>query len=99
MAVTTTQNPRLVGSRLSASDPAVDGDAFTGTADVTLTTVSRGIYIAADGDIKVDFLGGIDGRTTSTAITFVGVKGGTILPIAVTKIYDTGTTVSGVILY
>jgi hypothetical protein len=94
----TTQNPRLIG-HISPDDPAVDGDAFTGTADVTLTTVSRGIYIASDGNLTVDFYGGIDGRTVSTNITFVGVKQGTILPIAVTKVYDTGTTVSGVILY
>lgn len=94
----TIQNPRLTG-KISPVDPAVDGDAFTGSADVTLTTVSRGIYIADDGDLTVDFYGGVDGRTTSTNITFSNVKGGTWLPIAITKIYNTGTTVSGVILY
>jgi hypothetical protein len=96
---TTTQNPRLSGARLSASDPAVDGLAFTGTADVTLEVVSRGVYIAADGNLAVDMYGGIDGITPASNIVFVGVKGGTILPIAITKIYDTGTTVSGVVLF
>jgi hypothetical protein len=98
MAVSTTENPRIGGSRISASDPAVDGVAFTGTADVTLETISRGIYIASDGDITVDMAGGVPGKTAQTNLTFVGVKGGTILPITITKVYDVGTTVSGVIL-
>ncbi len=86
-------------SKRHVSDPAVDGIAFAGTADVDLAvtygTHSRGIYIAADGDLAVDMLGmGAAGRT----LTFVGLKQGTILPICVTKIYDAGTTASGIAL-
>jgi hypothetical protein len=90
-------NPTLDRSPARASDPAKNGIAFTGTADVTLTTYSRGVYIAADGDLTVDFIG--DGIVAAgTNITFTGVKQGTILPICVKKIYDVGTTVSGVVL-
>ncbi len=92
------QNPIATQSKCLLSDPSPDGLAFTGAADVTLPMHSRGIYIAADGDLKIDFVG-IDGATGATGITFVGVKGGTVLPIRISKIYDTGTTTSGVILY
>lgn len=95
----TTQNPRLSGAKLSASDPAVDGTAFDGTADVTPTTISRGVWVATAGSLTVDFYGGIEGRTTATNITFAGIPAGTLLPIAITKIYNTGTDVSGLILY
>lgn len=90
------ENPRAERAPPRASDPATNGLAFTGAADVTLTTYSRGVYIASDGDLKVDFVGGLEGA--GAAITFVGVKGGTILPIRISKIYDVGTTVSGVVL-
>lgn len=93
-----TENFTLARARASSSDPARDGVAFTGaTADQTISPPSRGVYIASDGDLKVDMLG-YDGATGAT-LTFVGVKGGTILPIVIIKIYDTGTTVSGVALY
>ena len=51
------QNPRTERAPVRASDPAFDAVAFTGTADVTLTTHSRAVYIAADGDLKVDMVG------------------------------------------
>lgn len=90
-------NPTTERSPATGSDPAKNAIAFTGAADVTLTTNSRGVYIASDGDLKVDMIGGPD-QTPATGITFVGVKGGTILPICISKIYDVGTTVSGVVL-
>lgn len=90
-------NPKLESSRPSASDPATNGIAFTGTADVTLTTYSRGVYIASDGSLTVDFIGGPEGAG-ATNVTFAGLKAGTVLPICISKIYDTGTDVSGVVL-
>lgn len=92
------QNPIAVEARADITAPSPDGLAFTGTADVTLPMHSRGVYIGADGDLKVDFVG-IDGAAGATAVTFALVKAGTILPIRITKIYDTGTTASGVVLY
>jgi hypothetical protein len=89
-------NPKLEASPQRASDPATNAVAFTGSADVDLTTYSRAVYVAADGDLRVDMIGGATG--TGATVTFVGVKGGTVLPICIKKIYDTGTTVSGLIL-
>ncbi len=69
---------------------------FTGTADVDLVTVSRAVYIGTAGTLKVDMVG-IDGQTGAT-VTFNGCLAGTVLPICIKKIYDTGTTAAGVIL-
>ncbi len=90
------QNIRMEGVHPTPADPAVDGVEFTGSADVTLTTYGRAVYIAADGDLKVDMVGGYHG--TGSTITFVGLKGGVVYPFAIKKIYDTGTTASGVVL-
>lgn len=92
------QNPLAVEARADITAPSPDGVAFAGTADVTPTYHSRGVYIGADGDLKVDFVG-MDGATGATAITFASVKAGTILPIRISKVYDAGTTCSGVILF
>lgn len=98
--MTTVRNDTLDRAPTRASDPSRNGVAFTGTSDVTLSTYSRAIYIASDGDLKVDFIGdGKEQETVGTGITFVGLKQGTILPICVSKIYDSDTTVSGVILF
>lgn len=88
----TKQNARLNGVRLSASDPAVGGIAFTGTADVTFDQYTRGVYISTAGDLKVDMF---DGST----VTFSGLLAGAVYPFAVLKVYDTGTTAAGVALF
>lgn len=97
MAVSTAQNPKLAGARPAASDPGIDGEAFT-TAGLTPTTHVRGVWINTAGDLYVDFLGGIDGRTTSTNVKFT-VPAGVLLPICITKIYGTTTTATGVVIY
>lgn len=91
------QNDILARAPARADDPSKDGLAFTGTVDVTVDPPSRGLYIGADGDVTVDMLG-YDGAAGATNLTFAGAKAGSILPICVIKIYDTGTTASGVIL-
>lgn len=78
------------------TDPAYDAVAFDGTADVTLEMHSRGVFIATDGDLKVDMVG-YDGRAGAT-VTFANVVGGSVLSLAISKIYNDGTTCSGVVL-
>jgi len=95
MAVVNSQNPRINGVRLSASDPAVDGDAYT-SGDLTLSTIARGFQPATTGNLIVDFAGGIDGRTAGTNIT-VAVVAGVTFAAFITKIYN--TSVAGVVLY
>jgi hypothetical protein len=97
MAVTTAQNPRISGVRLSASDPAPDGDQFAASTTYVLSTQARSLWINTAGDVYVDFVGGIEGRSAGTNIKFTCVAGSP-LPVMVTKIYST-TTATGVILY
>lgn len=94
---TTVRNPIVDTARPQVSDPSPDALEFDGESDVTLPVHSRGVFICADGNLKVDMVGfpGVTGAT----VTFTGVKQGTILPIRISKIYDSGTTCSGVVLY
>ena len=48
------------------------------------------IYCGGDGNIRVTTEGG-------QTLTFAGVKVGDILPVSVTKVFDTGTTADVVI--
>lgn len=59
--------------------------------DATDFDVVRGFYIGGDGDIRVD------AEDIGTNILFTGVKAGAYYPFAVTRIYDTGTTATGIV--
>lgn len=93
----TAQNPRFAGARPAASDPAVDGDQFAATTTYALTTHARGLWINTAGDVYVDFLGGVEGKTPSTNVKFTFSAPGE-LRACITKIYST-TTATGVVLY
>lgn len=92
-----TQNPTLAAAPPRANDPAKDAVEFAGTSDLTLATHSRAVYIGTTGTLKVDMIG-LDGQT-GAAVTFAGLPAGAILYICVSKIYDAGTTASGVVLF
>jgi hypothetical protein len=60
------------------------------TSDSSVIPVTRALYIGADGNVKVDMA--VDGT-----VTFVGLKGGTVLPIQVVRVYATGTTSTNIV--
>jgi len=69
--------------------PCRNAAALSG-ADLVLTqTPSRLIVAAVAGNIKVDTLGG------QSAVT-IAIAAGVPLPLRVTKIYNSGTTATGV---
>jgi hypothetical protein len=70
-------------------EPAVFAEAVT-PSDVTVLTTSRALYVGVTGDVAVTMLGGANA-------TFVGVVGGTVLPIRVTKVLATGTTATSIL--
>lgn len=68
--------------------PATGGGAIT-VHDTTADPNGpfRALWVGAAGNVKVTTYDG-------TAITLIGVPAGTLLPIAVLKVFSTGTTVS-----
>lgn len=84
---------RAEASRLSASDPATDGVAIDYSGgDQTLDTYSRAIYIGTAGHLKVDMVDG-------TTLTFSNLAAGQVYAFAVKKVYQTGSTAAGVLIW
>ena len=67
-------------------------DAFDVTPDdaADLTIETRGVYIAASGDLHVLMAGGGE-------ITFTGLAAGVVHPLRVRRVYATGTTATGIV--
>ncbi len=65
--------------------------AVTTSDSVIYAQPTRAIYIGTSGNITVDMADG------GTSVLFVGVQGGTILPIQVTRIYAAGTSATNMV--
>jgi hypothetical protein len=62
------------------------------TSDTTIfVQPTRALYVGGAGNITVDMADG------GSSVLFVGVQGGTLLPIQVTRIYATGTTATSIV--
>jgi hypothetical protein len=70
--------------------PATSAVSITPHDTNDLDTVTRGIYVGASGDLKVDMVGG-------GTVIFVALVGGVIHPIQARRVYSTGTTATGII--
>ena len=72
-----------------ATVSAYDAAAVTpsDSADIRPT---RGLFVGAAGNIKVDMALG-------TTLTFTGVQAGSILPIQVKRVYSTDTTATDIV--
>ena len=60
--------------------------------DTTTFPPTRAIYIETTGDVTVDM------KRIGTNVTIPGLVGGIWHPMAVTRVYDTGTTPTTVLL-
>jgi hypothetical protein len=70
------------------NNPATRAEAIdVGEGDQTLTHPSRAIYVGGSGDLVVTMVSG------DTA-TFPNIPAGTLLPIRVTSVTQSGTTVT-----
>lgn len=102
-----TYDPTLY--RTGESGPAWRADYLaTLTGDVTVKPECRGIYVGTGGDLTVVMAGGrfetsqagfgpTDAQVNDTT-TFKNVVAGTILPIVVSMIKQTGTTATDLVL-
>lgn len=75
----------------SVGDPASNAAAVTPHDSTNLTYITRGLYIGGDGNISVEM------ADTGTAIVFVGLVAGTLLPIRVTRVNSTSTTATNIV--
>lgn len=72
----------------SIDSPALHAVAVSPSDGATLAYVSRALWIGTAGNIAVDMQGG------ETNVIFTNISGW--LPGRVTKVYNTGTTASGI---
>jgi len=72
-----------------AAYPTAFSITTSDTVDLPNATTG-GIYVGANGDVKVKTLGG-------NVVTFAAVVAGTYLPVVVSRVYATGTTSTSVI--
>ncbi len=70
--------------------PASRAVAVTPSDSTNLTEVSRGLWIGGGGSISVVMLGG-------GTVSFTGIAAGTLLPIRVSRVNQTGTTATGIV--
>jgi hypothetical protein len=77
-------------ARRDTTEPASDAEAITPHDSNELTFETRAIYVGSGGDLRVEMA---DGGT----VTFPGVLAGTVYPISVKQVYDTGTTASDLV--
>lgn len=66
------------------------------TTDLTTSGI-RGIYVGGAGDVRVIGLGDTTNSGAGTAVTFLAVPAGTILPIVPKLVMASGTTATGLI--
>ena len=68
-----------------ASGPAENAYAITPDSNTDIAPLTRGVYVGTGGNLVVD----MDGAGTN--ITFYNVASGSVLPIAVSRVYATST--------
>jgi len=70
--------------------PAYDGFVITPSNANNLATMARSIYVGGAGDVALTTPG-------NTALTFIGLTAGSILPVMAIKVSSTGTTATNLI--
>lgn len=71
--------------------PARSAVAVTPSDDTDLAQMSRSLYVGTGGNVEVNM------ADTGTAVVFVNVQDGTLLPIRVTRVLDANTTASNIV--
>lgn len=74
-------------SLASRVDPARNAIAVSPSDTIALASPSRALYVGGSGNVAV-----ILAEDGANPVTFAGVLAGTLLPIAVTQVMNTGTT-------
>lgn len=75
----------------SLDSPANNAAEITPNDTTDLASTARALYIGGGGAVKVDTAGG------DTAVVFAGMTAGQILPVRVSRVYDTDTTATDIV--
>lgn len=74
----------------SLTAPARRGATVTPSDDEPLAQVTRAIYVGGAGDVAVEMADG-------DSVVFVGLTGGTLLPVRAARILATGTSAGAIL--
>lgn len=74
----------------SVMAPASGAFSITPADGSDVTWITRGLYVGASGDVKVDMEDG-------TTVTFTSLSAGVIHPIRAKRVYSTGTTATSIL--
>ena len=78
------------GGQGGFTSSAFGGEAVTPNDGADLAFVSRALYVGGDGNVAVVMHDG-------SALTFVGLKAGTLMPLRVSRVKSTGTTATSLV--
>ena len=74
------------------SDPAAQFAAVTPSDSTNLTATARALYVGGGGNVAI-----VGTDPNATAVTFVGVLAGTILPTRCIRVNSTNTTATNIV--
>lgn len=77
--------------------PADLGAAVAPNDDTDLTTHTRGLWVGTGGDLVVIFAADKSASGAGTAVTIANVPDGTLLPVRVRRVKDTGTDADDIV--
>ena len=78
------------GHSRSLTAPPEQAVAIVPADGTDLACVTRAVYVAGAGDLRVRMLGGAE-------VTLAAVPGGALLPLRVARVLATGTTATGLV--
>lgn len=83
------------GEALNQYDASISSAAaITLGSDVTLTRITRGVYLGVSGNLQVQFVGDPD----TNQPVLVGLAAGVWHPMQIQKIINAGTTATSVVV-
>lgn len=77
-------------ANFQSTAPINDASAVTPNDSADLGSTSRGLYVGASGDVKIDTA---EGNT----VTFTGLAAGIVHPIRAKRVYATDTTATNIV--
>lgn len=85
---------KFAKQKATLDSSAFDGFAITSNNTTVFTQPTRALFVGSAGNIAVTMVGY---DNSNTALTFVGVQAGSVLPIRVQQVKRTGTTANSII--